>query len=237
MVQAVTLDFYGTLVFHRDGRGRGRALVEYLTGQGYEPAPWEHDILYEVFASHAADYRPDAPADERHGYYARLASLVFRRMGIDASGREIARQADAIWRILGPGAFELFPEVPGALRALGRLGMTLGVVSNWHRGLRHFCAELGLTGFLGPIVGSADVGVAKPDAGIFRRARDLLGTSTDAILHAGDSLVDDYAGARAAGLQVVLVHRAGDAAPTGVRAIPSLAELPDLVERSRHPTR
>ena len=46
--QAVTLDFYQTLAFHRDGRGRGRVLMEYLEAQGLKPAPWEHQVLFPI---------------------------------------------------------------------------------------------------------------------------------------------------------------------------------------------
>ena len=48
-VEAVSFDFYNTLVYHRSGRGRGRELVDYLTDQGFVPAPWQHQVLYDVF--------------------------------------------------------------------------------------------------------------------------------------------------------------------------------------------
>ena len=44
----------------------------------------------------------------------------------------------------------------------------------------------------------------------------------------GDSLVDDYHGARAAGLHALLLDRAGRA-PEGSEAIRSLSELPPRV--------
>ena len=44
----------------------------------------------------------------------------------------------------------------------------------------------------------------------------------------GDSLDNDVAGARAAGVRAVLVDRAG-AAPPGVEAVRSLTEVPSLL--------
>ena len=44
-------------------------------------------------------------------------------------------------------------------------------------------------------------------------------------MHVGDSLEADVAGARAAGLEAVLVVRNGAVAPPGVRAVSALAEL------------
>src|SRR5262249_23437225 len=54
---------------------------------------------------------------------------------------------------------------------------------------------------MGVILDSAVVGVAKPDPGIFRIALDALNVPADgSVLHVGDSLRYDVAGALAAGL-------------------------------------
>ncbi|HEX7298347.1 MAG TPA: HAD family hydrolase, partial [Solirubrobacteraceae bacterium] len=71
---------------------------------------------------------------------------------------------------------------------------------------------------------SAELGVGKPHAAIFRAALERLGTAGPA-LHVGDSIEADVAGARAAGLEAVLVVRDGAAAPDGVRTVSSLAQL------------
>jgi hypothetical protein len=36
-IQAVTLDFFETLVFHREGLGRGRLPIAYLEAHGFTP--------------------------------------------------------------------------------------------------------------------------------------------------------------------------------------------------------
>ena len=75
---------------------------------------------------------------------------------------------------------------------------------------------------------SAEVGAAKPDRAIFERALDVARAEPGEAVHVGDSLENDVAGARAAGIRPVLVARDG-AAPGGVEAIRSLAELPALL--------
>ena len=50
----------------------------------------------------------------------------------------------------------------------------------------------------------------------------------DQTVHVGDSLENDVAGARAAGIRPVLVRRDG-AAPPGVESIATLRELPALL--------
>ena len=75
-VEAITFDFYNTLIFHREGRGRGRLLVEYLQTHGLRPVPWEHRVLHDVFESHDTEYSPEAPQDQREAYYAVIKKIV-----------------------------------------------------------------------------------------------------------------------------------------------------------------
>jgi FMN phosphatase YigB (HAD superfamily) len=49
----------------------------------------------------------------------------------------------------------------------------------------------------------------------------------------GDSLDEDVAGARAAGIEPVLIRREGGGPAPGVRTIASLAELTDLARATR----
>ena len=119
--------------------------------------------------------------------------------------------------------------MPGALQSLRRKGVHLAMVSNWQCGLRHFCRELRLTEFFQHILGSADLGVAKPDPRIFHHACERLGVAPEHTLHVGDTFVDDYEGGEAAGLQVGLLARDGSPDPQARYVLRGLTELPDLV--------
>jgi putative hydrolase of the HAD superfamily len=119
----------------------------------------------------------------------------------------------------------LYPEVPEVLAALRAMGLKLAVVSNWDSSLPSLLARLGLGEAFDDVIASAVVGVSKPDRGIFDEALRRADVAPDAALHVGDSLVDDYRGARAAGLHALLVDRAGRYGPE-VERIASLAELP-----------
>ena len=231
-VEAVTLDFFNTLVFHRDGRGRGRLLVEYLHAHGLGHAPWEHVVLYDIFESHDADYFPAAPQAVRDEYYVLFAQRVFERLEVTASAGAASRHASSLWQILGPACFDVFPDAVETLRTLKAEGYPLAVISNWQCGLRHFCTELGLSEYFDHIVGSADLGVAKPDARIFAETCARLGVPADRVLHAGDSVTDDYLGGEAAGLLVVLVDREPGPDPLTAGVIHGLGELPAMLRRS-----
>lgn len=229
-IDAVTLDFFQTLAFHRGGLGRGRLLTEYLEAQGFRPPPWEHAVLYDVFDPHEEEYSPTAPQHEKDAYYVRLASRVFTRLGIPIAADAVGRHSAAIWHILGPDRLDIFPDVRDVLSRFRAMHVPVAVVSNWQRGLRHFCYELGLSSYIDHIVVSAEIGIAKPDAGIFHEACRRLGVAPPRALHVGDTVVDDYEGALGAGLQAVLLDRGGDR-PVG-DVIPSLRELPDRLASS-----
>jgi putative hydrolase of the HAD superfamily len=231
-VEAITFDFFNTLIFHREGRGRGRILMEYLQAHGLRPVPWEHDVLYDVFESHGTEYSPEAPQDQRERYYALLAQRVFERLDVPASDEVVSRHASSLWQILGPACFDVFPDALGALQTLRAEGYPLAVISNWQCGLGHFCAELGLSEYFDHILGSADLGLSKPDRRIFAEACSRLGVPAARVLHVGDTLVDDYLGGEASGLPVVLLDRELGPESVAARRIQKLDELPDMLRRS-----
>ena len=127
--------------------------------------------------------------------------------------------------LLGALRFRPYPEVPDTLRALRAGGAKLVVVSNWDVSLHEVLDATGLAPLVDGAVTSAEHGAAKPDPSIFGPALALAGVQPHEALHAGDSLEHDVAGARAAGIEPVLVVRDGTPAPSGVRTITSLSSL------------
>lgn len=225
-IRAVTFDFFDTLIRHRKGHGRGRSLSDYLLGSGYaSPPQWHDGALYRVFENHAAEYSPKLADDERHRYLLRLASRVFDELGHDPGSGQVSRHAEAIWEILGPAAFELYPDAVATLEYLRSRGLPLAVISNWHCGVEHFVSELGLLPYFDHVIGSADCGFAKPDARIFARASALLDVPPSQILHVGDDFEADYRGGRAAGFRTALVQRGSRRHPEADEVIGSLPEV------------
>jgi putative hydrolase of the HAD superfamily len=103
----------------------------------------------------------------------------------------------------------------------------LALVSNFDHGptAHSLLARFGLTSYFQAIVVSADVGVLKPDAGIFEAACSRLAIDPPDCVHVGDSREADVLGATAAGMTAVWIG-AGDAAPAA-GCISDLRELPD----------
>lgn len=230
-IEAVTFDFYRTLVHHRssDG-GRGRALRRYFDAAQLRSKPWEHDVLYEVFEGHARDYSPYDPSDRKRAYRERLTAHLFQRLGLDLGEADPAKRASEIWEIIGPACLGVYADVPEALRSLQKRGYLLAVVSNWHCGLGHFCTELGLAQFFNAVIASAECGMEKPNPRIFELAAERLGVPVNRIIHVGDSPAEDVAGARSAGMRAVLIDRNAPCPFNGVITNPQ--QLNDVLTRS-----
>jgi putative hydrolase of the HAD superfamily len=126
--------------------------------------------------------------------------------------------------------FTPFPEVPATLRELRARGHVLAVVSNWDVSLHEVLDRTGLAPCFDAVVVSAEIGAAKPDPEPFRRALAALGAAPQDALHAGDRPDEDVAGARAAGVEPVLVARDGAPAVDGVTVVASLDGLLALAQ-------
>jgi putative hydrolase of the HAD superfamily len=140
--------------------------------------------------------------------------------------RELLPAGDRIVELLLASLhFQPFSDALGALPRLRERGARLVVVSNWDVSLHELLDRVGLAPYLDGIVTSAEVGARKPDPAIFERALGLAGVPASEALHVGDTLAEDVAGARNAGIEPVLIVRDGGAAPDRVRTIRSLLEL------------
>ena len=97
-----------------------------------------------------------------------------------------------------------YDEAPGVLEELRRRGIRTAILSNIGIDLRPIMAREHLVP--DAVVLSCEVGVVKPDAGIFRAALQALGTSAEETLMVGDNWADDAA-ASALGIRTLILPR------------------------------
>lgn len=154
---------------------------------------------------------PDSLADLRRRCAAILSGVV---------GREISVEV-----MMAAIRFQPFPETVPALRELRERGLKLVCVSNWDCSLPEVLEALELAPLFDAVVTSASSGARKPDPAIFRAGLAAAGASTTEALHVGDS-DEDVAGARAAGIDVLRIDRAGPGDRPG--------EIASLTEISHH---
>jgi len=236
---AILLDAGGVLVFPEPAR-----VLPPLHAAGFSPdlATLERAHYRAMAVQDAAPLPPAAATWWRDYLLTYIASC-----GVPEAKREalVAQIHQGVrgysWAHVGRGAVD-------GLRAVAALGLPMGVVSNSDGTVEGDLRRLGvcyataprdagqppaeLTGVeVGIVIDSAVVGVAKPDPAIFSFALDALGVPpSEAVLHVGDSLRYDVAGALAAGLQPVHLDPYNFCPePDGHQHIRRLADLPSLL--------
>jgi putative hydrolase of the HAD superfamily len=129
-------------------------------------------------------------------------------------------------RFSEPGAWHVYDDVIPALEALSKSGLKLAVVSNWDDRLRLLLRNLNLDRFFHSIEVSVESGFHKPAPEIFQRAVRSLSMPPDAVLHVGDSVLEDVEGAERAGLHPLLIRRkAGNQQSKSISSLTQLAAM------------
>ena len=174
----------------------------------------------------------DSAAAELEGQTANLEEIRFHAFkrtvefvgGVDDT---LAADLNALYLKHRFEDVELYPDVVPSLDAL-RQEFAVGLLSNGN-GYPERC---GLPGRFSFVVFSQDVGVAKPAAGIFLSACRQAGCEPCELMHVGDSLESDVAGAYGVGAVSVWLNRDGVANTSDIvpdHEIRSLEELEDIV--------
>jgi putative hydrolase of the HAD superfamily len=219
----ILLDALGTLVALEPPAPRLRAELAERFGLALTDAQATSAIAAEIayYRAHLDEGRDLASLGElRH----RCAEALRAALPAPANiGLEPLTEA-----LLASLRFSAFADVKPALSAARARGQRLVVVSNWDVSLHGVLEALGIDPLLDATLTSAEVGARKPAPAIFERALELVGVAPAQAVHLGDSIEEDVAGARAAGIEPVLVCRDGGQPPSGVRTISSLAQLAAL---------
>ena len=236
-ISAILLDAGGVLLFPAP-----ELLLPPLHAAGLEPTVAELERAH--YRAMADCDRPgrEPPGGQWWREYLRdfAAACGVPAADVDAVASDIVGLTDGFaWTHVGPG-------VAGALRGIAALGLPVGIVSNStgqvEQALRRLdvCFAPGgdvvgdqVEGVdVGAVIDSAVVGVSKPDPQIFALALAALGLSDvdrSTVVHVGDSLRYDVAGALAAGVRPLHLDPHGFCpAPDGHEHIRRLADLAAL---------
>lgn len=241
-VRAVTVDFWGTLVFEgprADDRYRERRLTGFetvLRSAGFRVAPRALARGYEQSGRELTwvwSENRDVPV-------LRHVASVLEGAEPGLSARVSGATLEALVEAYAAPAL-LVPPNPdtgarAGLEALVARGLRLAVISNTMRTpgrtLRRILEGHGLLAPFQHLTFSDEVGVRKPAAEIFRLTLEVLGIPAAEAVHVGDDAVLDVTGAREAGLRTVQVVAAGrePASPAPDIVIEGLGDLPGAIE-------
>jgi putative hydrolase of the HAD superfamily len=242
-VRAVTLDFWGTLLYDppaSDERYKRRRLADFasiLAAVGVTVSMSSLDRAYEQSASTLGRLWRQNRDVAVEGHVRAVLDGVDTSLGDRLDPETMAALVQAYAR----PALAVPPAVDdGALAALDALlarGHTLAVISNTMRTpgamLRKILEHYGLLPCFTVLTFSDECGIRKPDPEIFHLTLRAAGVPAEEAVHVGDDATLDVQGARAAGMRVIQVTTgsgtASAAQPDAV--IPRLADLPDAVAR------
>jgi putative hydrolase of the HAD superfamily len=215
---AVTFDAYGTLIELDSPFERLRSAVRNQLGAGISAQDAERaftaEIGYYVANSHRA-----RDAQALRELRLECARIVLDELGLPNTPEEGLAVLEEALR------FRTYDDVRPALEAIGERGAATAVVSNWDCSLPRILERTGLR--FDVVIDSATTGAPKPDPAMFRLAAERLALDPGRILHVGDRDETDGAGARAAGMDAVIVDRSGHAAPGSLRSLTGLAAILD----------
>lgn len=210
------------------------------------PAPALCAIAHERFGIELGEDRARAAFAAEIAYYRRhlhlgrdadsVAALRDRCADVLADALAVPRLAAAGRQertslLLDSLVFRPFDDALPALLDARARGLRIVVASNWDASLPGTLDRLGILELVDGVVASAAVGAAKPDPALFMDALRIAGCEAAEAIHVGDTIDEDVAGARAAGIEVALLLRGEEPGPPGVPALRSLADLARVLER------
>jgi putative hydrolase of the HAD superfamily len=218
-IKAVTFDVGGTLI--KPWPSVGHVYAEVAAQHGLKEVSPE--VLNRRFTAAWKELK-----NFNHSR-AEWAALVDRTFGGAEKTPPGEAFFDELYKRFGePGAWHMFEDVLPTLDALAAGGINLGIISNWDERLRPLLGQLGLAKYFEVIIISNEIGFTKPSPVIFEHTAKKLGLAPEFILHVGDSLESDVAGAKSAGFKALLIDRSEGEAKEG--CIRSLRELEWMLE-------
>jgi len=204
-LRAVLFDAGNTVILINYG-----VVVEALAAEGFGV---EEAVVRE--AEYAARVRLDPILARRNsteapGIFKTYVRFVCEGVGLEwgaATERAFHRIAEYnrqhnLWNQPNPQAREVLED-------LCRHGLAIGMISNSDGSVDRIVTNGGLRPYFRFILDSRIVGVEKPDPRIFQMALEQAGVGPEEAVYIGDLYSIDVLGARAAGLDAILLDPAG----------------------------
>ena len=220
-VRAVIFDAGNTLL-----RMDYAVIADHLCARGHALSPQQvEDAELRARVRLDPHLAPGATSTESAATHGRYLRYLLEHLAItdDAEIEAIAR-----WRRgynLPVGLWtHADPEALPAIRRVREAGRGVGVISNSNGSVRSLLEALGLAAHLDFVIDSAVVGVEKPDPRIFHLGLRAAGVSPAEAVYVGDLYSVDVLGARAAGLDGILLDPRGFWAPRDCRTACGLAD-------------
>ncbi|MDD5288852.1 MAG: HAD family hydrolase [Dehalococcoidales bacterium] len=233
MIKAVFFDWFNTLACYYPPREEleSQALKEL----GFDVSP--KAISPGLYLADKNFYEENArlPIRERNKeaqmkVYTGFQWIILKEAGIAPTDDLVLKLMTRMLQLNASMKFVLFDDVRTTLKAIKQKNLKVGLLTNLQSEVNSMCRELGIADYLDFTVTSAEVGADKPQPPIFLKALELAQAKASEAMHIGDQYQNDVQGARAVGIQPVLLDRADYYAEiTDCPRIRSLTEVVKLI--------
>ncbi|RLI35918.1 hypothetical protein DRO55_04590 [Candidatus Bathyarchaeota archaeon] len=229
-IRAVTFDLWNTLISEGEYVDlRVRYLHNLLLQRGYIRT---YEDVYEAYnSSHEYAHRVTMEENNRHVPAEERIDYILRRLNVKLTPEMMATITKRFEEAILEKPPPLLDGVEETLNSLkGRYLM--GIISDTGitpgRVMRRLLKRLQILEFFDSTVFSDEVGFNKPHRVIFERALKELGVKPQEVIHVGDLLQTDIAGAKSMGITAVWLNR--DNTPQGpIKPDYEITALPQLI--------
>lgn len=233
--RAVLFDFGGTLYDYSTLLpGEVESLLQLCEWVGIQP-PTLEELRRAQRGAMRQVFRTYLPRDYylHRDLFRDAVVHMLRTLGAEATDEQLERYRQLQWQC-HQRDLRLRDGVLDTLQALRDRGLHVGMVSNIDEDqLDHLVGATGLQPYFDSLLSSERAGACKPAPPIFAEALRRAGCAPAEALFVGDTLLQDVAGAKRAGMRAALIwHRDDSTPPDGevqpdhvIRSIPELLEL------------
>lgn len=209
--KVIFLDAVGTLfgVQGNVGKVYGKIAREFKV---QAPSDAINEAFYQSFSQASPLAFPDTPLMElperEYQWWYDIAKITMESVGVLDQFDDFDHFFNRLYGYFAlPDAWFVYPDVKKMLYAWRENDIELGIISNFDTRIYALLDVFGLTSYFKTITLSSVSGVAKPNPKIFQVALRKHHCAPNQAMHVGDSVENDYKGAKAAGLRPYLLKR------------------------------
>ncbi len=140
-------------------------------------------------------------------YWQTLTNGTLTKSGINCNNEVVLKKLISLFS--SKHAWQLYPETVEVLEKLNARGYHVGIISNWDSTLPLLLKSLDIEKYFHTITVSIFEKKEKPSPIIFNKALQLAKVDSYEAIHIGDRVREDYIGAKAMGINALVVDRAG----------------------------
>jgi putative hydrolase of the HAD superfamily len=209
--KVIFLDAVGTLFGVRGSVGEVYGAIAQKFGVTV-PAKTLNEAFFQAFAASEPPVFPGADPEEipqcEFEWWRVIALRTFQKVGVLEQFGDFTEFFDELYNHFATAEpWFIYPDVLPSLEAWRRIGIQMGVLSNFDSRLYLVLKALKLKEFFTSVTISTETGFAKPDPKIFAAALQKHYCNPQDAWHIGDSVKEDYQGAKAVGMRAILLER------------------------------